>query len=506
MACWCSLLCLTITACPAHGMANETLPGPRRIVTLVTGECLVAEWLPGNSKELRFRTRDFGVISIDRRWVQRVENPRGVVDLGIHAQVKVAAQRPWSTKFLTPVDAGVCEVWSRFPAEVGENSSLSIQLTSTEGVDFSTTILRDAAGIVTIAASEPANVSYRQSLRWSSDKQSMVLTWGAGNWSVLLGDELLARGSGPQFAVQQVMISSDFEVLLPQVLLRSTGQPAGTRHAWDPSRDALRLNDGSVLYGEYGGHDVAGIQWFATGSAAITIPWTEFNAIELRRRDLGKPISNCGQPVTGSITAWRRSERTIPYPIPHQQWLGARTGTGAIVHPLLGSLPGIFDPETISRTQFTGTFQWLCPELVHLGDEREETWPVVLPLATTLAGEWNVELQPTDEVWIAADFSELEPCGSATPPDEPFLPELQRGELLTTLWVNDQLVGTWNRELSWRPPVASPQRIRLKVPQSLLKSGRNHWEIRQIPARNTGHVDDLLMSRLALEIVAAPAH
>jgi len=489
-----------------HCRAEELPTQPVRIVTLVSGERFVGEWLPGDATTLLFRQRDQRLLSLEPGWIQRIENPQGVMDLGQFSQVNVAVNRPWSHRFPTPMTAGVCEIWRPSPQnEEALPFSMTIQLHSAEEAVLSTNLQCDSTGLLTVVPAAPATVSYRQPLRWTSQAEPLVLTWVAGRWSVLLGEKLLARGVAPVLAYQNLTLSSDADLSLQRVLICATHQREGIRQRSDFRQDALYLQDGSVLLGFFAGEHEQGILWRASHRPAITIPWSEFQAIEFRRRDLETSLPSWGEPVTGTMIAWGRPGRTTPFPLPDEQWLGALSATGAYVHPLLGAMAVPPDLVATSQTHFRGTLQWLCPELVHLGDEREENWPVPLPLATSLSGVWNLEVSPTDEVWMAADFSELEPCGPATPPDQPYLQALQRGELLTTLWVNDQRVGAWNHELAWRPPVDRPQRLRLRIPGTLLKSGTNHWAIRQNPSPTTGHLDDLLLSRVALEVVTPPS-
>lgn len=497
-ACW-----LAPFSSDAHG---ETIPSyPLRQITLLSGEQFVGEWLSGDSRTLTFGYRNQRELTVDRQLVERVENPAGIVDLDQRIEERILPDGPWVWMFPEDVSAGVCELWIEPPADDGLLRSVNLQILDSADVDFRWTIQFPLSGILDVTFDKERGVSYRQRLKWPEERVPLLLVWDQGHWTIALGEQILARGQSQPFRIRQIQIASASEIRLDRGFLRQWRASEAPVFAGPFPQDALLLNDGSVMFGQYSGHSADGIEWQAMHQTVVTIPWSEYRAVQFRSRNLTKSLSPLGQSVRGKVQEWRGIEQSFPYSFPPEKWIAAELAEGEIQHPFLGALPPEVSQGSRSHSWFQGTLHWLSPESVHLGDEIHDKWPMPRPSGPRLFGTWNWAEVPTGEVWLAGDFSDLEPCGERTPPDERYLAELQRDELTTSLWVNGHRVGTWNREVKWRAPIDNPQRLRLRVPNSVLKSGQNTWEVLQQSLKASHQFDDVLIRRLALEIVETPS-
>jgi hypothetical protein len=76
-------------------------------------------------------------------------------------------------------------------------------------------------------------------------------------------------------------------------------------------------------------------------------------------------------------------------------------------------------------------------------------------------------------------------------------PELERGELRTEVWVNDQRVDYLNRLVARAQP--RPQRLSVTIPKKLLRVGDNVLEMRQTPEAGTEHYENCGLSDLLIE-------
>lgn len=491
---------LSEVAKPSSVIAYDIIHRPIRVVTLVTGEQFAAEWSSGDSQELLFGYPGRSSIPIRREFVRSIANPAGVVDVREGHNFEVSPAHPWLENLARPFSSGVLEIWPERESAGPRSMSLTLSLISADRTPHEWEVI--AADETITSASAPLETTFRQPLGTADwGKEPLQFVWDQQDWSLLLGDSLLARGHRPHVEVTGVSLKTSLPTTINSLILREMGQETGAVPPADNAQDILQLTDGSLLFGSFDEYQSAGIRWQSTEGTRITVPWSEFVAIHFRRRGLSHGAQVVGRTTMGRISEIQRPTRTIPIPLPAQYFLAAEHTENDWQHPLFRSDLSFHDGFSRIRPRWSGSLTWLCPEPVHLGDEHETHWPQPEPLKHPLFGEWELTQLPQGNGWIAADFSELEPSGDGTPPDQPFLLELQRGELVTSLWVNGQWVADWNRLLSWKPPVDTPERLRIPVPDSYLKIGVNRWEIRQMPLQTTAQRDDCLMQRLSWEVV-----
>ena len=126
----------------------------------------------------------------------------------------------------------------------------------------------------------------------------------------------------------------------------------------------------------------------------------------------------------------------------------------------------------------------------HLGDSIRADFHQQLPNGTTLAGTCDLVTIPTGQPWFSLDVAEIEAAGPDAPPGSPFLAELRAGNLLTEVFVNEQRIGNLNEQLRFKPSLQNPDRIRLAIPRTLLRQGKNTFELRQLPLNKEGREFD----------------
>ncbi|OYW22764.1 MAG: hypothetical protein B7Z55_04260, partial [Planctomycetales bacterium 12-60-4] len=145
----------------------------------------------------------------------------------------------------------------------------------------------------------------------------------------------------------------------------------------------------------------------------------------------------------------------------------------------------------------------LWPRMLHLGDEIESGLVPEVPQGTAWSGDWTMEALPRGVISLSAEIANMEPSAAATPPTQPHLNELRAGHWLTELWVNGARIGDWNSQFSWSPAVTTPERVRLPIPKSALRTGSNTWKLIQRPGPDGESYDDIWIGRLALEVETA---
>jgi hypothetical protein len=231
----------------------------------------------------------------------------------------------------------------------------------------------------------------------------------------------------------------------------------------------------------------------------IRIPWSGTRGIQHRYRG---PIA---APVAGwlsRIELQRLSEDLHESPdIVIAAVQSADEQELRAAHPWLGTL--VLPWRSIRRIEpiFLGTYRLLDPAMHHLGNEVHSEFRIPVPEGNRLESIASFERTPAGNVYLSAEVDQMEASGSETPPGSPSLAELRAGFLQTEVFVNGTLVGNLNSRLRYRSSPHGPQRIRLSVPNGLLKTGPNTIRIQQRPARDdASDYDDCEIGRIALEI------
>jgi hypothetical protein len=465
---------------PLAGGAKEgEARRPIRALELVTGERLYVEWLRGDRLGAEFRWRGNHRFRVPWSLVASVSNPPGVVDVLAGQFANDAA--PWRWESAVPLAAGECR-WRQRSGD--EEVRLHFGGDDAAAV---LTLLVDDTGQLVLRLPHDWTVEFRQRLSVWTGWQTVSVDWDATRWRVLVGDAVLATGRAVTTRLQSVESAS----ANTEVLIRAL-QQAPTQNV--PSASVM-LATGDVLFGDLIDSDRAGLQ-LAGLRGTVHIPWTEWAAVSPR------PATNVSSHfVHGTLQHVRTAPPTWPRGLPEEMWLAVRVSRDEWEHPLLGRLIVPADDVMAGTVRHAGDFRWLHAGRVHLGDELRPTFHAPTSQGTACGGSFVLQAAPRGRCFLALDAAELEPSGPQTPPSEPFLAALHGGALRTELFINGRLVGDCNRLLSWRPPVARPERLRMEIPRDWLRVGENRWDLRQQPlAAGDGRFDDCELSHIALEL------
>ena len=232
----------------------------------------------------------------------------------------------------------------------------------------------------------------------------------------------------------------------------------------------------------------------------VSLPWTAVADVHLR------PAAGSGSPV--SVTGWwARIELagTEAQPMEDADWIWAALQSSTeeqlvLEHPALGRLT--LPRERIRRIEplFCGTRLGLEPGVRHLGDEIREGFRQPLPDGIEWQSIATLDQVPAGDAYFAVDAAELEPASSTTPRDRPLLSQLRAGHLRTELWVNGKLVEDLNRHVGSVVPSSRPVRLRIAIPDKLLKIGDNEIRLLQKPGSDLpSNYDDCELGNVALE-------
>jgi len=487
---------------------------PLRELELITGERLYVEVLNANRETVEFRWRHANRCRVPWAIVAKIANPPGVVDVldesfesvaGASARFSHSGTQSWPANratswrhaFSAPLATGQVQWCERFDLDSSPRGRTEVHLSFTApGREDELIIVSRDDGVMTVEVPDGWITDFRQPLRAPTAWHSVSCDWNDSHWRVLLDNIVLASGRASDRALARVQLGPATEIASAwfddlRVQCRHTKQEL-TRE----SGSGVALSTGDVLYGDITAIDHSMMRLIGS-RGAVTIPWTEWAAIDRRAPDV--PASTW---IRGSIVHVEMSAPVWPPGLPRESWLAASIRDGAeCEHPLLGRLvvsPG--DTGSTSR-QSSSELCWLHPGRAHVGDENRPEFHEPEPIGTAISGTFTLEHVPVGRCFVTLDVAELEPSGPETPGTQPFLQQLRGGALRTELQINGQLVGDLNRLVAWRPPASHPERLRMEVPRVLLTPGENRWEIRQQPlAPNDARFDDCEIGRIRLEI------
>ncbi len=230
----------------------------------------------------------------------------------------------------------------------------------------------------------------------------------------------------------------------------------------------------------------------------VTVPWRELRAVLRRETDYAYA------PVTGVISRLLVHEDSpTPSSSPHEL-IGAIESVSdteiLFQHPVLGRCSYALSRVIKVEPVFQGSSRLLFPDRRHLGDEIRRDFRHPVPESQMLELTFDLDSPPEGTAYISLRAAHLEPSGAATAAG-PFLSQLRKGHLGTSAIVNGRMIGRLNDHIHVRAPVDAPARIRLRIPQGVLKAGENRLLIRQKPSeQDKTDFDDCEISRIVLEV------
>ncbi|WP_397571299.1 hypothetical protein [Schlesneria sp. T3-172] len=169
-------------------------------------------------------------------------------------------------------------------------------------------------------------------------------------------------------------------------------------------------------------------------------------------------------------------------------------------HQLMGDMTFRWSEVLRVTPRFFGQSVLVDARRFHLGNSIRSDFHRQLPDGTEVSGEVVLNDVPAGEAFFTIDVAELEASGPKAPPGSPFLPELRRGQLITEVLINGHSIGDLNSQVRFKASAANPDRVRLPIPDSLLKPGRNTFQLKQHSLeKRTTEFDDCEVGNIQLE-------
>jgi len=262
----------------------------------------------------------------------------------------------------------------------------------------------------------------------------------------------------------------------------------------DVDQDEARLISGDQLYGIIDHGDAESVVILVDGNPTA-LSFSELAGIYFRR------LPRQGKPVSGLLArvAWRSAPGNDPADLDFAE--------GAIQdldeHKLTIDTPyaGILEipRERLTSIALQGQGQRIVidPAIHHLGNEISIAQPMLdppQPEGGLLTRFLQLDHPPADPAFMVLDM--LLVVGEDNEPV--YSRSVREGELRTYLKVNGQRVDYINRYIKTRNE--TPERIRVPVPQGLLKEGRNTITLELTGmARKPNELDDLGVLQSAIE-------
>ena len=171
-----------------------------------------------------------------------------------------------------------------------------------------------------------------------------------------------------------------------------------------------------------------------------------------------------------------------------------------VQHELIGEMKLRWSDISRVDPLFFGQSVLIDARRFHLGNSIRSDFHRHLPDGMRLHGEFSLPTIPPGRPSLSLDVAELEAAGPGTPPASPFLASLRAGNLVTEVIVNDRLLGNLNEQIRFKPPIKTPERIRIAVPREFLKQGQNSFELLQKPLTKGGQeFDDSEIGNIRLD-------
>lgn len=232
------------------------------------------------------------------------------------------------------------------------------------------------------------------------------------------------------------------------------------------------------------------------------LKWQQLEGVAWRQPR--KPVQQMTQPSTGVISLVEMQpfvDRPASTP---EQWTGtvlkSDSETLVVQHPLVGELTVRWSDIRRVESQFYGQMFLIDARRIHLGNSIRPDFRRHLPDGTEFEVDFRLTEIPRGRAYLSLEASELEAAAPNTPPASPFLAQLRAGQLVTEAVINDRRIGPLNSQVRFKANSQNPDRIRLAIPEGVLKIGENKLRLRQQPLKYPGReFDDCELGNFRLE-------
>lgn len=337
-----------------------------------------------------------------------------------------------------------------------------------------------------------------QRLPRQAGRHRLGLSFGPDRIDLSLDEAELAHGDPPPGPLVGVRIGAEGEGPGPPdgmaatfqdvQIIRRTVPPAEVEI--DPTQDEARLVVGDQLFGDLLAADRDGVV-IRVDDRRVGLPWSEVAGLYFRR---GEAVSPPAEGLWVRLT-WRTGSG--PRDRDALEGVLSRLDDRAAVltAPFVGEVtiprPALSELRVLGRS----LRRVLDPFSHHLGNKTVPTLDPPQPEGRTLEVPFTLEAAPPGASWIGLNVVQV--VGIEGDPD--YSDRVRQGELLTRVLLNGQPVDNLNRHVTVRND--SPLRLRLPVPEGVLKAGENVLRFEQDGMKDSPEtVDNLGLWGLTLEI------
>lgn len=322
------------------------------------------------------------------------------------------------------------------------------------------------------------------------------LAHGVGPGGPLTEIRLANQASGPEPPPEGAAVHFD------DLRLVRLAEPIGPLES-DPTQDAIRLaDDGDQLFGKFQSAEADTIR-FVIEDRPVALPWSEVAGIDFRR------AAAPGRPVEGLLVraTWRPNPGADPRDLDQVEGAVVAVSEAAVTlaTPYAGDLA--LPRGQIRQLQVLGSGRRvvLDPTPHHLGNEASRKPPLLdppMPEGGVLEIPFELaEVPPGRAAWVVVDAVQV--VGEA--PSLPFSNLVRDGEIRTSVVLNGRRFDYLNRHITSRNE--APERIRLPIPDGLLKAGANRLRFEQAGKKtDPDEFDDLGLLTVAVEFADRPGH
>ena len=336
----------------------------------------------------------------------------------------------------------------------------------------------------------------------------LEIRFGPDAAELAVDGDALAHGKGPTGPLTEIRIGTALlgdrapakvaahvdELRLVRIASVSTSAEA------DPGQDEARLVEGDQVFGAIRNADARGVVLVVLGKT-LTLPWSRVASLHFRRES--KP----SREVEGLLCRleWRSAPGDDPRDLDQADGALTRAGDDAFTleTPYAGAL--VVPRERLRRIVVEGVGRRIVidPTAHHLGDEVSKS-PELLdppqPEGGELVRSFTLKAAPAEGESASLVLDVVQVVGEAQ--GLQFSNLIRNGELRTKVFLNGAEIDYLNRHISTRNE--TPERIRLPIPEGLLKAGENRIRIVQTGTSNDpNYFDDLGIIGIALDVAAA---
>lgn len=285
---------------------------------------------------------------------------------------------------------------------------------------------------------------------------------------------------------------------LDDLRLARFAEPVGGLEV-DVNQDEVRLTIGDQLFGRVGKANSERIFMSADGHP-VAFSWDEVSGLYFRRE------ATPGVTIEGLLVRaeWRDAPGNDPRDLNLIEGALAAVSRDALTikTPYAGTLTIPRDELTRLRIQGRGRRQVIDSLPRHMGDSISTKPPLLdppLPDGGVLERAVEFTTIPSGPVFLVLDV--LDVVGEA--PDLEFSNLIRKGELRTNVKFNGEPFDYLNKYIQTRNE--TPERIRIPIPRSLIRPGRNVIRLEQTGiASDPNYLDDIGVLCIAIELGIAP--